>query len=178
MNRRSMFKAAIGACVAILFPRRADAALEHQKGHWARLVEFVMSGAKHPLEGDETKRIEGLLESQFAKNTTRKLAAKLAETARKEARHAHAKLDVATYLVSVLRHWEHPITRIYVKSGGGARSVHIHDAVALSMNDSELAYELMQALLSMIHKNETLTVTAKGCFVAGDINTLGGLSKT
>lgn len=168
MNRRSMFKAAIGACAALLFPwRKAKAGPS-----WARVVDFVPSEHKHPCPDgtfDQTLRIERLLE-RWSRGATR-------------TNWPVSRLEITTYEMGVMRNsrQREAVTRVILESNGNmAGVVSIDDSVAASMNDSELSGSLVQAFLQSLHKKESVRIRGKVEYtrLTGDLDKLGGLSKT
>jgi len=118
---------------------------------WARFVDFKMSERKHPCQDDQTKRIERLLE--------RRCAEVLAKTAGNKYRQDY---DVVTYEMSVMRHFEHPTSRIaLINQCDMVGLIEIDDSVAVSMNDSELTKELTQSLLWALYKKKTVYIDGR-----------------
>ena len=156
MNRRSALKTAIGACAAIVFPWRATSATE---------------------EVDQVKRIKRLIEERCHKQYL--------ATVRRDP-HCSERIDIW---------WDDDVPDDSGLYACGL--VLLCDVVAESMNDKTLTKHLVNAFLIAISdghvaRQELLEPDFKGkpvwiikdkasgvaYFVALDINTLGGLSKT
>ncbi len=137
MNRRSMLKAAIGACAAMLFPWG-----KAQAKPWAYVVAFVPGDAKYKCPDgtlDQTKRIERLLESRYQK--TKRL--------KKQVRRPW-DCDVVAYEMFLRRVPWTTTTAISLRSRSGEAFVYIDDAVAESTGDSDLYCRLLDAFLTAI----------------------------
>jgi len=186
MNRRSMISAVIGACAAMLFPWRKAKA----KQSWAYLVDFAPSQHKYPGCGDQTKRIEQLLESRFDDGSSRRFSKRLAATARHQADQIGADFDVRMYEVYTCRHETRPETHLFLWNTDDefVGLVCVTDSVALSMDDNQLYEQISQARLWAIYKDTTVWIHGydklrdyngnRLIWIAGDLDKLGGFSKT
>lgn len=150
MNRRSMLKAAIGACAAMLFPWGKAKAKP-----WAYLVDFVPGDAKYKCPDgtlDQTKRIERLLESQYQKM----------ERLKKNTRKIR-NWDIVTYEIFVRRVPWTTTTVISLTSRSGEAVVYIDDSVAEPMGDGDLNYRLSVAFLTAIQRKQTVYINKQEC---------------
>ena len=148
MNRRSLLKALVGACAAMLFPWKS----KHSRASvWSRPVYFFLGPYKYPGHGDQTERIELLLERPCRAGRQRLGSTSVA--------------DSDMYELGIVRHYERPETHIVIERGDESCCMTaITDAVALTMDDGSLPDQIIQGLLLAIRKDTTVWITSRDTF--------------